>query len=57
MNSERVYVAYMSCFGNPELTTAMSRRDALSIVEYLRNHLAARPLYMITVRGKTKCSS
>lgn len=48
-------VVYISCFGEQEQTKdLLSRNNALSIVEYLKKHPIAKPLYLINVKMKLK---
>jgi hypothetical protein len=45
-------IVYMSCFGTVEQTQCFSKKEANSVMFYLRKHDVAYPLYRIHVRLK-----
>lgn len=41
----------MSCFGKQEQTEGLlSRKNALAIIEYLKKHPIAKPLYLVNIK-------
>lgn len=48
--TSRFFLFYMSCFGEREVATFDTRRNARAVAAYLREHPVAYPLYLVAVR-------